>query len=172
MITRVLNRHEAYPYKASLNIWYRLLLTKLKTNHELVSSTILRPADHFSRVIPFQADHPLSPHSFVSCKGSRSCLSWSIPSPNIMRYSPFMICWSSIWRVCTARPGWSLAVRLIRWIERRPSTTAATSSSSRKMTRLVCSITALQNGQGDVISNQGENTLKHQLSSCQCLRFL
>lgn len=67
-----------------------------------------------------------------------------------------MICWSSIWRVCTARPGWSPAVRLIRWIERRPSTTAATSSSSRKMTRLVCSITALQNGHGDVtINNQG-----------------
>lgn len=113
--------------------------------------------------------------SFISYKGRRSCLSWSIPSPNIMRYSPFMICWSSIWRVCTARPGWSLAVRLIRWIERRPSTTAATSSSSRKMTRLVCSITALQNGQGDVINNQGQKTLKHQLSSytaCQCLHFL
>lgn len=62
--------------------------------------------------------------------------------------SPFMICCSSICRVCTARPGWSPAVRLTRWMDRRPSTTAATSSSSRKITRLVCSMTALWGHRG------------------------
>lgn len=62
---------------------------------------------------------------------------------DIQKILPFIICWSSICRVWTARPGWSPAVRLIRWMERRPSTTAATSSSSRKITLLVCSMTAL-----------------------------
>lgn len=84
-----------------------------------------------------------------------------------------MICCSSICRVWMARAGRSPALRLIRWIDRRPSDTAAMSSSSRKMTRFVCSITALskipKRGENckhlclykDVLQNEEENRTSH-----------
>lgn len=55
-----------------------------------------------------------------------------------------MICWISILMVVTSRVADSSRVRLILWIVRHPFCTAATSSSSRKITWLVCSIIALQ----------------------------
>lgn len=57
---------------------------------------------------------------------------------------PFIICCSSICKVWMAREGSSLAERLTRWMESFPSATAAISSSSKKMTRLVCSMMALK----------------------------
>lgn len=59
---------------------------------------------------------------------------------------PFIICCSSICKVWMALEGSSLAERLIRWMESFPSATAAMSSSSKKMTRLVCSMMALEGG--------------------------
>lgn len=57
--------------RASLNMWY-YLLTKLKTNHESVSRTILRLADNFSRVIPFPGLTIYSSYgSFISRVGNR-----------------------------------------------------------------------------------------------------
>lgn len=57
---------------------------------------------------------------------------------------PFMICCNSICKVWMAREGSSLAERSRRWMESFPSVTAAMSSSSKKITLLVCSMIALQ----------------------------
>lgn len=47
-----------YPYEASLNMWH-YLLTKFKSNHALISRTILRLADNFSSHPFFWVHHPL-----------------------------------------------------------------------------------------------------------------
>lgn len=73
-----------------------------------------------------------------------------IKSKTTSGLSPFMICWISILMVVTSRVVDSSRVRLIRWIVRHPFCTAATSSSSRKITWFVCSIIALQNCQKKV----------------------
>lgn len=155
------NIRHTYPYKASLNICILPPSYKVKIKPQVSFKNYFKTSRRFLQTHPFPgwpSTHHMEDSTVSSAIREMGASILEVSQVLALQggtHSPFMICWSSIWRVCTARPGWSPAVRLIRWIERRPSTTAATSSSSRKMTRLVCSITALQNGQGDVINNQG-----------------
>ena len=59
-------------------------------------------------------------------------------------HQPFMICCSSIFSVTTSLTVESSILRDTRCIVKLPLLTAATSSSSRKITWLVCSMTALK----------------------------
>lgn len=81
---------------------------------------------------------------------------------------PFIICCSSICKVWMAREGSSLAERLTRWMESFPSATAAISSSSKKMTRLVCSMMALERRKKNKRHQRSCSTLKSYKAAVTC----